>query len=106
MARDYEARVIIGKFALLLAGGAALALVALVDSAGSTVVIGLLGLSVACIASVFLGDFPAFARCPICGKRMHVHRREDMHRKRSHRYLSCSACNESVELGTKAARAR
>jgi len=105
VARDYEARVVIGKFALLLAGGAALALVALVDSAGSAVVVGMLVLAGACIASVFFGDFPAFARCPICGKRMHAHRREDMHRKRSHRYLSCSGCNESVELGAKAGKA-
>jgi hypothetical protein len=99
VAKTYEARMMFGKFALLLAGSGALALVFVADTVGSTVVAGTVVLGAACIVSVFFGDFPAFARCPACGKRMHVRRHEGVHRKGSHRYLSCPGCHESVELG-------
>jgi len=92
-----------GKFLLLLGGSGALALVFLFGTAGSAVAIGVGGLSCACIASVFFGDFPAFARCPACGKRMKARRHAGPRRKGSQRYLSCSGCNQSVELGADSA---
>ena len=98
VAQSYAARIVIGKLVLVLAGCAFVAVIFLPGAVDRVVTIGALALGGGCFLSIFFGDFPAFARCPACGKRMKVKTHDDARPYKRYRYLACSQCNQTVEL--------
>jgi len=99
IAQTYGTRLMLGKLVLILAGCASLAVIFLLGTVRSPAAIGALVLGVTCFASAFLGDFPAWVRCPACGQRMKVRTHQDPHPYKRYRYLACPKCQQTVVLG-------
>ena len=98
IAQAYGLRVVIGKMALALGAGVALAGTMLPSSFRSPVAIGLAVLGGACLIAFFAGDFPASVRCPGCGRRMRVRSQRDPQHRRRFRTLECPGCRQTIDL--------
>jgi hypothetical protein len=98
IAQAYGLRVAIGKMALALGAGVALAGMMLSSSFRSPVAIGLAVLGGVCLIAFFVGDFPATVRCPSCGRRMRVRTQRDSHHHKRFRYLECPGCQQTIDL--------
>lgn len=98
LAQTYATRIMLGKLVLVLAGCASFAVIFLLGTVRSAAALGALVLSGACFVSIFLGDFPAFVRCPACKKRMQVKTHDDTRPYKRYRYLACPQCQQTVEL--------
>jgi endogenous inhibitor of DNA gyrase (YacG/DUF329 family) len=99
LAQAYAARIVIGKLVLVLAGSASLAVVFILGTVHSATAIGAIVFGCACFAAIFVGDFPAWARCPACGRKMKVRTHDDARPYKRYRYLACTACKQTVDLG-------
>jgi hypothetical protein len=100
IAQTYGARIVLGKLVLILVGCASLAVIFLLGTVRSSAAIGALALGAACFISVFIGDFPAWVRCPACGKRMKARTHQDPHPYKRYRYLACPKCQQTVALSS------
>ncbi len=98
VAQAYAVRVVIGKTMVVLTAGVALSLLFLQESVRSPVSIGLMAFGALCVVAAFIGDFPAFARCPGCGARMRVRTNQDPQPRKRFRYLVCPKCEQRVDL--------
>ena len=98
VAQAYGLRLVIGKRLLILLAGVALATVLMLDSVRSPLAIGTMVFGGACVLAFFVGDFPAAARCPGCGRRLKVRTHQDPHPHRRWRYLECPQCHQTIDL--------
>ena len=72
--------------------------VLMLDSVRSPLAIGTMVFGGACVLAFFVGDFPAAARCPGCGRRLKVRTHQDPHPHRRWRYLECPQCHQTIDL--------
>jgi hypothetical protein len=100
VAQAYAARIVIGKLVLVLAGCASLAVIFMLGSVRSATALGAIIFGCTCFAASLVGDFPAWARCPACGRKMKVRTHGDGQPHKRYRFLACPKCNQIVELGT------